>query len=93
MSKKFDAVKEILRENTKGLILSLLWLAFLISVVIFLIVKLTAKTPKASNFEECAQLSGSRILESYPERCIMTDGQSFTRELSEEEQKNLLPPR
>ena len=92
MSKKFDAVKEILRENTKGLILSLLWLAFLISVVIFLIVKLTAKTPKASNFEECTQLSDSRILESYPERCITAGGQSFTRKLSDEEQENLLPP-
>ena len=92
MSQKMKLVKSILRENAKGLILSLLWLAFLISVVVFLIVKFTGKKTTASNFEECTQMSDSRILESYPERCITRDGLSFTRELSVEEKQKLLPP-
>lgn len=96
MSKKLETVKFILKENAKPLILSLLWLAFLISIVVFLVLRFTRpsprSSPKVSSFEECAQIKDSRIQESYPERCITRDGLSFTRQLSAEEKQNLLPP-
>lgn len=44
-----------------------------------------------SNFEECAA-AGYPIMESYPEQCATPDGRSFTRELSEDEQLNTVPP-
>lgn len=49
------------------------------------------KIASISNFEECAA-AGYPIMESYPARCMTPDKRSFTQELSEEEQKKLIPP-
>ena len=47
-------------------------------------------TPVISNFDDCAA-AGNPIMESYPEQCRTEDGRSFTRELSDEEKKKLVP--
>lgn len=47
--------------------------------------------PIVTNFDQCAA-AGYAIMESYPEQCMTDDGRSFTRELSEEEKKKLIPP-
>ena len=49
------------------------------------------KIKQINDFESCAA-AGNSILETYPEQCKTPDGRSFTRQLSEEEKKNLLPP-
>lgn len=49
------------------------------------------KLKAINNFESCAA-AGNPIQESYPATCRTSDGRSFTQVLSEEEQKNLLPP-
>ncbi len=43
------------------------------------------------DFETCAA-AGFPVQESYPATCRTNDGRSFTQVLSEEEQKNLIPP-
>jgi hypothetical protein len=68
-----------------------------LSIILFLISKAIVSTrktisPVPKNFEECASLPGSKILESYPEVCVTAGSQRFVRELSEEEQQNLRPP-
>ncbi len=42
-----------------------------------------------NSFEDCAK--HYPVMESYPEQCNTPDGKHFTRELSEEENKNLIP--
>ncbi len=49
------------------------------------------KLKAINDFESCAA-AGNPIQESYPAVCRTSDGISFTQVLSEEEQKNLLPP-
>lgn len=48
-----------------------------------------AKIAAINDFESCAT-AGNPIMESYPEQCS-ANGQTFTRVLSEEEQKKLTP--
>ena len=48
------------------------------------------KTQKITNFEECVA-AGFPIMESYPEQCA-ANGQTFTRELTPEEQSKLNDP-
>lgn len=43
----------------------------------------------AASFAECAKLPGSVIQESYPEVCVTKNGQSFTRQLTQEEKIQL----
>ncbi|KKS97745.1 MAG: hypothetical protein UV73_C0005G0022 [Candidatus Gottesmanbacteria bacterium GW2011_GWA2_43_14] len=89
---KIEFAKDLILSNLFPLILSLLWLAFLISVIVFLVMKFTGTKKRAANFEECAGISGSRIMESYPEKCVTPDGLSFTRELTADEKNRLIPP-
>lgn len=49
------------------------------------------KLKAINDFESCVA-SGNPIQESYPATCRTSEGRSFTQVLSEEEQKNLLPP-
>lgn len=49
------------------------------------------KLKAINDFESCAA-AGFPVAESYPATCRTSDGRSFTQVLSEEEQKNLLPP-
>lgn len=49
------------------------------------------KLKAINDFESCAA-AGNPIQESYPATCRTSDGRSFTQVLTEEEQKNLLPP-
>lgn len=92
MPGKLDPIKTYIKENIKSLTLSLLWLVILISVIIFLIMKFTSGKTEVASYEDCLKAPGSRILESYPERCVTRDGKSFTRPLSYEEKGRLLPP-
>lgn len=41
-------------------------------------------TSPASTYEECTQIKGSIIQESYPETCITPNGQHFTHDISSE---------
>ena len=45
-----------------------------------------------STYEECIKIPGSLVQESYPAICVAENGKSFIQPLTEEEQKNLLPP-
>jgi hypothetical protein len=65
-----------------------------ILMTVFIYFTVTGKSFKKTeitSFEECAQ-AGGVIMESYPEQCMTKDKKSFTRKLSEEEQKKLQPP-
>ncbi|MCA9353734.1 hypothetical protein KC842_02575 [Candidatus Nomurabacteria bacterium] len=64
------------------------WLALLIVAIVFAVTLwgridlerkgVIGKDPLViDNFEECVR-AGNPVLESYPERCITRDGQSFT---------------
>jgi hypothetical protein len=46
---------------------------------------------KITNFAEC-KAAGYPIMESYPARCAVPGGQTFTEVLTSDEQKNLEPP-
>lgn len=92
MPGKLDPVKTYIKENIKPLILSVFWLAFLVLLIMTIISKFSQTKIKVSSYEDCLKAPGSRILESYPERCVTRDGKSFTRPLSYEEKGRLLPP-
>lgn len=48
--------------------------------------------PAPSSFIECTNMADSIIRESFPPVCVTKNGVSFTQPLTQEEQKNLLPP-
>jgi len=37
--------------------------------------------PTATNFEECAKIKGSVVLQTYPRQCRAPDGETFTEEI------------
>jgi hypothetical protein len=44
-----------------------------------------------NSYQACAE-AGYPILESYPEQCQTPDGRTFTRELSEDDYRNMIAP-
>lgn len=48
----------------------------------------TTGSGEITSFEECAE-AGYPIMESYPEQCAVPGGETFVRQLSEEEQNRL----
>lgn len=72
---------------------AVVFLLILLLLFLFSVYFISKKpTPKPLTFEECTQVQGSVILESYPEKCMTPQGQSFTRQLSDQEKANLIPP-
>lgn len=61
-------------------------------IVFFVMNQAGAPAVIITDYESCAEAPGSVILESFPEQCRSEDGQSFTRELTDEERKNLESP-
>lgn len=60
--------------------------------VYYIDAKKAGKLPVAesiNSFEDCAK--HYPVMESYPEQCSTPDGEHFTRELTQEENKNLIP--
>lgn len=49
---------------------------------------LNNQEPTITNYEECVA-AGHPVMESYPEQCAVPGGETFTRELTEEEQAKL----
>lgn len=81
-----------LQNKTKWLILSLILVTITLVGIAGGKYYLNQQKLKAINdFESCAT-AGNPIQESYPATCRTSDGRSFTQILSEDEQKNLLPP-
>lgn len=67
------------------LLITLLLLAILFGITLFVAYKLGYKEKPSTNFEECKNAKGSIIQESYPEVCVTKDGQHFTQDISEDE--------
>lgn len=73
-------------------------LLIIIAVLFFIIVASVAgvityvlikdDTDEINSYEECVE-AGNPILETYPEQCKTSDGKTFTRQLTQEEQGNL----
>ncbi len=59
--------------------------------VYFTVTGTSFKKEEINSYEECVA-AGNPVMDSYPEQCITKDKKSFTRQLSEEEQKKLKPP-
>lgn len=70
----------------------LIFMLILAIVFVFAIYSSSPTSTPPTSYSECIEAKGSVILESYPEQCRTPRGLSFTRELSEDEQKNLVPP-
>jgi hypothetical protein len=62
-----------------------------ILLIFFVAYKQISTKQVVTNYDECAQVNGSVIQESYPEVCVTKDGQRFVRLFTEEEQQNLVP--
>jgi hypothetical protein len=65
-----------------------------ILITVFVYLTVTGKSFKKTeitSFEDCVKAGGA-VMESYPEQCLTANKKSFTRQLSEEEQKKLQPP-
>lgn len=69
-----------------------LWLglgfAVLVAGAAYWLVTKDEPQPAISSYEQCVA-AGYPVMESYPEQCAVPGGQSFTRQLSEEEQAAL----
>ena len=72
-----------------GLTLFVLIVSALVGFLAYQNKKLKNLPPQVSSYDECANIEGSIIQESYPAICVTPDGRRFVQQLSEEEQKNL----
>lgn len=75
--------------KTDRIILGIIALG-IVAILIALGVKMyrDSQVEQISSYEECVD-AGYPILESYPEQCMTPDGRGFTRELTDEELRNL----
>lgn len=55
-------------------------------VITYILIK--DDSDEINSYEECVE-AGNPILETYPEQCKTSDGKTFTRKLTQEEQDNL----
>jgi hypothetical protein len=78
MNKELQEAQKTLRSTRKLIFFLVVVLGVLLVTIIALVIwAVISETKKPTNFAECVSKSDAKILESYPEQCVV-DGVSFT---------------
>jgi len=78
-------------KNTNGSAILVAVLVVVTGIVAYLAWNYYQPTP--ADYQECLSARGSVLQESYPATCVTTKGDRFVQPLTDEEKKNLLPPK